>query len=91
MNREIIQQLTSEMQEVFAESFEKIIKAKNYAEFNKFNVTFFGHNNWYNLVMRRNYKSKFNELTPIGWLVAGGVILIMIVIIIIGVLAIRGL
>ena len=41
--------------------------------------------------MRRNYKSKFNELTPIGWVVAGGVILIMIVIIIIGVLAIRGL
>ena len=35
MNREIIQQLLGEMQEVFAESFEEVIKAKNYAEFNK--------------------------------------------------------
>ena len=35
MNREIIQQLLSEMQEVFVESFEGVIKAKNYAEFNK--------------------------------------------------------
>ena len=35
MNREIIQQLLAELQEVFAESFEEIIKAKNYAEFNK--------------------------------------------------------
>ena len=35
MNREIIQQLLKEMQEVFAESFEGVIKAKNYAEFNK--------------------------------------------------------
>ena len=35
MNREIIQQLLGEMQEVFVESFEEIIKAKNYAEFNK--------------------------------------------------------
>ena len=35
MNREIIQQLLSEMQEVFVESFEEVIKAKNYAEFNK--------------------------------------------------------
>ena len=35
MNREIIQQLTSEMQEVFTESFEEVIKAKNYSEFNK--------------------------------------------------------
>lgn len=35
MNREIIQQLLGEMQEIFAESFEEVIKAKNYAEFNK--------------------------------------------------------
>ena len=35
MNKEIIQQLLGEMQEVFVESFEEIIKAKNYAEFNK--------------------------------------------------------
>lgn len=35
MNREIIQQLLEELQEVFVEGFEEIIKAKNYAEFNK--------------------------------------------------------
>ena len=35
MNREIIQQLLEEMQEVFVEGFEEVIKAKNYAEFNK--------------------------------------------------------
>ena len=35
MNREIIQQLLEEMQGVFVEGFEEIIKAKNYAEFNK--------------------------------------------------------
>lgn len=35
MNREIIQQLLEELQEVFLEGFEEVIKAKNYAEFNK--------------------------------------------------------
>ena len=35
MNREIIQQLLKELQEVFVEGFEEVIKAKNYAEFNK--------------------------------------------------------
>ena len=35
MNKDIIQQLSREMQEIFAESFEEIIKANNYAEFNK--------------------------------------------------------
>lgn len=35
MNREIIQQLLEELQEVFVEGFEEVVKAKNYAEFNK--------------------------------------------------------
>ena len=35
MNREIIQQLLEELQEVFVEGFDEIINAKNYAEFNK--------------------------------------------------------
>lgn len=35
MNEEIIQQLLKEMQEVFEESFKEIVKAENYAEFNK--------------------------------------------------------
>lgn len=35
MNKEIIQQLLVEMQEVFAKSFEEIIKVEDYAEFNK--------------------------------------------------------
>ena len=35
MNREIIQQLLEELQEIFVEGFEEVIKAKNYAEFNK--------------------------------------------------------
>lgn len=35
MNEEIIQQLLGELQEVFIESYNKIIKADNYAEFNK--------------------------------------------------------
>lgn len=39
MNEEIIQQLLKEMQEVFVESFEGIIKAEDYAEFNKMYAT----------------------------------------------------
>lgn len=35
MNKEIIQQLLGEMQEVFSEGFRDIIKVKDYAEFNK--------------------------------------------------------
>ena len=29
--------------------------------------------------MRRNYKSKFNELTPIGWVVAGAISLVVLI------------
>ena len=39
MNKEIIQQLLKEMQEVFVESFDRIIKANNYAEFNKWYIS----------------------------------------------------
>ena len=35
MNEEIIQQLVVEMQELFTEGFREVIKAKDYAEFNK--------------------------------------------------------
>lgn len=35
MNKEIIQQLVEEMQELFLEGFEEVVKAKDYAEFNK--------------------------------------------------------
>lgn len=35
MNKEIIQQLSQEMQEVFVKSFEEIITAEDYTEFNK--------------------------------------------------------
>jgi hypothetical protein len=29
--------------------------------------------------MRRNYKSKFNELTPIGWVVVGAIALVVLI------------
>ena len=32
-------------------------------------------------VMRRNYNSKFNELTPMGWVVVGGAIVVFILLI----------
>ena len=40
-------------------------------------------------VMRRNYNSKFNELTPIGWVVVGGAIVVFILLIIVGVMITR--
>lgn len=41
-------------------------------------------------VMRRNYNSKFNELTPIGWGgVVGGAIVVFILIIIVGIMIAR--
>ena len=40
-------------------------------------------------VMRRNYNSKFNELTPIGWVVVGGAIVVFILLIIVGVMIAR--
>ena len=39
--------------------------------------------------MRRNYKSKFNELTPIGWVVAGGIVVVIIGIAIVVALVVR--
>ena len=32
-------------------------------------------------VMRRNYNSKFNELTPLGWAVVGFIIFLLIFVI----------
>ena len=40
-------------------------------------------------VMRRNYKSKLNELTPIGWVVVGVAILVFILLIIVGIMIVR--
>ena len=40
-------------------------------------------------VMRKNYNSKFNELTPIGWVVVGGAIVVFILLIIVGVMIVR--
>ena len=34
-------------------------------------------------VMRRNYNSKFNELTPMGWIVVGGAIMVFILLMIV--------
>lgn len=40
-------------------------------------------------VMRRNYKSKFNELTPMGWVVVGGAMLVFLLFVIVGVMIVR--
>lgn len=42
-----------------------------------------------NCVMRRNYNSKFNELTPMGWAVVGGTIVVFILLIVVGVMLLR--
>ena len=39
--------------------------------------------------MRKNYKSKFNELTPIGWVVVGGVMLVFILLVLVSVMTVR--
>ena len=40
-------------------------------------------------VMRRNYNSKFNELTPIGWVVVGGAVIVFLLLIVVGVMIVR--
>ena len=40
-------------------------------------------------VMRRNYNSKFNELTPMGWVVVGGAIVVFILLMIVGIMIVR--
>ena len=40
-------------------------------------------------VMRRNYNSKFNELTPMGWVVVGGAIVVFILLMIAGIMIVR--
>lgn len=40
-------------------------------------------------VMRRNYNSKFNELTPMGWVVVGGAIVVFILLVVVGVMLLR--
>lgn len=42
-----------------------------------------------NLIMRRNYKSKFNELTPTGWIVLSGAVIIIILLVVVGIMIIR--
>jgi hypothetical protein len=39
--------------------------------------------------MRRNYHSKFNELTPMGWVVVGGVIVVFMLLVIVAILIIK--
>ena len=39
--------------------------------------------------MRKNYKSKLNELTPAGWTVVGGAIIVFILLVIVGVMIVR--
>ena len=40
-------------------------------------------------VMRRNYNSKFNELTPMGWVVVGGAVIVFILLIIAGTIIVK--
>lgn len=39
--------------------------------------------------MRRNNRSKFNELTPMGWVVLGGVIVVFMLLVIVAILIIK--
>lgn len=39
--------------------------------------------------MRRNYNSKFNELTPMGWAVVVGAVVVFILLIVAGVMVVR--
>jgi len=40
-------------------------------------------------VMRRNFNSKFNELTPMGWVVVGGAIIVFIILVVSGILIVK--
>ena len=40
-------------------------------------------------LMRNSYKIKFNELTPAGWAVVGGAIIVFILLVIVGVMIVR--
>lgn len=39
--------------------------------------------------MRRNYNNKFNELTPMGWVVVGGAVIVFILLIIAGTIIVK--
>ena len=40
-------------------------------------------------VMRRNYNSKLNELTPMGWVVVGGAVIVFLLLVVVGVIIAR--